>query len=190
VHDRATGETRCVDVDSAGNPSAGSDLAAISADGSSVVFRSQDSNLVPDDTNNRYDIFLHECCWTAASWSNYGAGFPGTNGVPSFTASANPVLGTALTLALGNSSARYTVAALFIGLQRATISSNWGGDLLVDPLTMTIIGLGPSGTTLSGDIPNDQASCGVAVDLQALEADPGAAHGVSFTAGLELVLGH
>jgi hypothetical protein len=38
-------------------------------------------------------------------------------------------------------------------------------------------------------IPNDFALLGVTVDLQALEADPGAAKGVSFTAGLELTLG-
>jgi hypothetical protein len=31
--------------------------------------------------------------------------------------------------------------------------------------------------------------CGFTVDLQAIEADPGAAKGVSFTPGLELLLG-
>jgi hypothetical protein len=38
--------------------------------------------------------------------------------------------------------------------------------------------------------PNDPALLGVASDLQAIEADPGATRGVSFTAGLELVIGY
>jgi hypothetical protein len=39
-------------------------------------------------------------------------------------------------------------------------------------------------------VPNDPALAMVPIDLQALEADPGAAKGVSFSAGLELVLGY
>ena len=42
----------------------------------------------------------------------------------------------------------------------------------------------------SGDIPDDGGLAGVTLDLQALEADPGATEGVSFTAGLELVMGY
>jgi hypothetical protein len=43
---------------------------------------------------------------------------------------------------------------------------------------------------LSGAIPNDEALAGLVVDMQALEHDLGAVRGVSFTAGLELTLGH
>jgi hypothetical protein len=39
-------------------------------------------------------------------------------------------------------------------------------------------------------IPNVDDLCGFTVDLQAIEADQGAVKGVSFTQGLELVLGH
>ena len=45
------------------------------------------------------------------------------------------------------------------------------------------------GDSFTGDIPDDPALCGVTIDLQAIEGDPGAAKGVSFTPGLELVLG-
>ena len=57
------------------------------------------------------------------------------------------------------------------------------------PVITLVVGLGPSGTSFTGDIPNDGTLCGFAVDLQAIESDPGAAKGVSFTPGLELVLG-
>jgi hypothetical protein len=40
-----------------------------------------------------------------------------------------------------------------------------------------------------GTLPDDETLCGVAVDMQALEVDSGAAKGVSFTDGFELILG-
>jgi Tol biopolymer transport system component len=56
VHDRQTGETALVSVDSAGNKGNNwSDMPAISADGRHVAFRSYASNLVAGDTNNVCD---------------------------------------------------------------------------------------------------------------------------------------
>jgi hypothetical protein len=43
---------------------------------------------------------------------------------------------------------------------------------------------------MSGELPSDVTLLGATVDLQAFESDPGAAKGVSFTPGLELVLGY
>lgn len=60
VHDRTTGATTRVSVDSMaveGNDT--SDSATISADGRFVAFRSRASNLVEGDTNERSDVFLH-----------------------------------------------------------------------------------------------------------------------------------
>ena len=52
------------------------------------------------------------------------------------------------------------------------------------------LGLPPGGDSFTGDdLPTIASLCGVTVDLQAIELDPGAAKGVSFTPGLELVLG-
>jgi Tol biopolymer transport system component len=62
VHDRQTGETTRVNVDSAGNEgNAQSAGAVISADGRYVAFESAASNLVPGDTNVAWDIFVHDC---------------------------------------------------------------------------------------------------------------------------------
>jgi hypothetical protein len=48
----------------------------------------------------------------------------------------------------------------------------------------------PQGLDLSGPITQDPALCGASVFLQVLEDDPGASQGLSFTPGLELVLGY
>jgi Tol biopolymer transport system component len=61
VHDRQTGLTERVSVDSAGNQGNGSSGgAAMSGDGRYVAFSSDASNLVAGDTNNADDIFVHD----------------------------------------------------------------------------------------------------------------------------------
>ncbi len=61
VHDRTTRETTRVSVSSAGVQSNGNSFRpAISSDGRFVVFDSDASNLVPGDSNGRFDIFVHD----------------------------------------------------------------------------------------------------------------------------------
>jgi len=61
LRDRQTGETKRVSVSSAGEQAnAGSWGAALSADGRYVAFASWADNLVPDDTNRKSDIFVHD----------------------------------------------------------------------------------------------------------------------------------
>lgn len=62
VHDRDTGETTRVSVASDGTQGNGSpnEAPTISADGRFVAFQSDASNLVPGDTNDVYDIFVHD----------------------------------------------------------------------------------------------------------------------------------
>jgi Tol biopolymer transport system component len=60
IHDRKTGETTRVSMDSQGNQSNGhSAVPALSADGRLVAFESHASNLVEGDTNGTSDIFVH-----------------------------------------------------------------------------------------------------------------------------------
>ena len=61
VHDLWTGETELVSKGMDGNP--GNEYSynsAISADGRSIAFQSEASNLVADDTNEAVDIFVYE----------------------------------------------------------------------------------------------------------------------------------
>ena len=61
VHDRQSGTTTRVSVDSNGNQVTGfSQSPAISADGLHVSFQSNSADLVDDDTNNQYDVFVHD----------------------------------------------------------------------------------------------------------------------------------
>jgi Tol biopolymer transport system component len=61
VHDRVTGLTLQMNVDSAGNPGNGNSLKpGISGDGRRVAFQSQATNLVPGDTNGMTDVFVHD----------------------------------------------------------------------------------------------------------------------------------
>ncbi len=61
VHDRNTGDTERVSVDSSGTQgNSGSANPSISSDGRYVAFYSFASNLVAGDTNGAYDIFVHD----------------------------------------------------------------------------------------------------------------------------------
>ncbi|MHB8789473.1 MAG: TolB family protein [Desulfobulbaceae bacterium] len=61
VHDRLTGVTARVSVDSSGIQGDGlSDLPALSADGRYIAFYSRATNLVSGDTNSYDDVFVHD----------------------------------------------------------------------------------------------------------------------------------
>jgi Tol biopolymer transport system component len=61
VHDRVTDTTELASVSSAGEPgNDGSGPADLSADGRFVAFMSAARNLVPDDSNGAYDIFVRD----------------------------------------------------------------------------------------------------------------------------------
>jgi Tol biopolymer transport system component len=61
VHDRTTGVTERVSVDSAGGQSDGESIEpTISGNGRYVAFHSTASNLVAGDSNGVYDIFVHD----------------------------------------------------------------------------------------------------------------------------------
>ena len=124
-----------------------------------------------------------------ASWQNYGSGWPGANGVPPLVASADPVLGTSIDVLLGNSAGVATTAVFFAGLSQASLPTGWDGILLVTPTWVVPMPLSVDGAALPLEIPDDLALCGLAGYLQALELDGGASDGVSFTEGLELLLG-
>ncbi|MEW6747789.1 MAG: hypothetical protein AB1486_34110 [Planctomycetota bacterium] len=122
-------------------------------------------------------------------WTNYGSGWPGTNGIPTFTAASDPKSCTAVTLNLDNSLGANTTAVLFVGLAAADQPTIRDGHLLVVPTNGFLLPLPAAGLALAGALPCDRVLCGVSVYLQALEVDAGASKGIAFTPGLQLVLG-
>jgi Tol biopolymer transport system component len=68
LHDRVTGETIRVSVDSqGGQANQDNTFPSISTDGRFVAFSSLSSNLVPGDTNDVYDVFVHDRVTAATS---------------------------------------------------------------------------------------------------------------------------
>jgi Tol biopolymer transport system component len=192
LRDRAAGTTALLSVDVSNVAADGaSDTLALSGDATKAAFASVATNLVPNDTNGVCDVFFDDVTVlrTPASWSNYGSGFPGTNGVPNLVSSANPVLGSTIALGFDDSSGTWSVALALFGTQSASIPTRAGGTLLVQPLVSELVGLPPTGGVISGAIPGDATLYGVSAFVQVLELDTGAAHGLSFTPGLQLVFG-
>jgi len=164
---------------------------AISADGAFVAFASAAANLVTPDANPSFDVLVFDpgVAEPDASWANFGSGFPGTHGVPTLVASADPVFGTTITIETSNSLGARTVGLRFIGFSEATIPTTAGGTLLVQPLLLQLFMIAPIGNSIAVHVPRDDVLCGLAIFLQVLEADDGAAKNVSFTPGLRLAFG-
>ncbi len=188
VRDRKRATTTRVSVDSSGSEGdGGSVMPGLSADGELVAFASSADDLVAGDSNGVSDVFVRNRCVAIAS--SYGAGWPGTLGIPTLVESGDPVLGANLTVTISNSLGANTPGLVLIGLAEANVLTPKGGTLLVAPLLWIPLLIHAAGESLSGSLPNDPALCGVAVHLQALELDAGASKGISFTAGLKLLLG-
>ena len=162
---------------------------AISGDGVIVAFCSAATNLVPSDTNGVRDVFTRTRAPNLASSSNYGAGWPGTLGIPGITTTVPPVFSQKTTIHIDNSSTWWTLGFMFVGAVPASIPTPLGGDLLVDYVAMVSVAVGPAGAELTFGIVDDATLYGLSGYAQALELDAGASRGVSFTPGLELILG-
>ena len=93
LHDRQTGTTKRVSVDSSGLEGDGrSGSPAISQDGRFVVFVSLADNLVSGDTNTEDDVFVHDCltgCTTLVSVDSFGVQANGGCGVVAGAVSAD-----------------------------------------------------------------------------------------------------
>ncbi|MEW6743914.1 MAG: hypothetical protein AB1486_14270 [Planctomycetota bacterium] len=133
--------------------------------------------------------FLALHCEAEAVWSNYGPGWPGRHGVPSLFLNRDPALCLVLSLTIGNSLGMKTSGFLFIGVSPQDAATPWGGRLLVEPQWVFSLALPRVGLTIESGLPCDASFCGLRLYLQVLELDSSASHGVSFTPGLELVLG-
>lgn len=75
VHDRTTDQTTRVSVDSAGVEGNSSSVgSSISADGRYVAFESLADNLAPEDTNEAFDVFVHDLSTGATTRASVQSG--------------------------------------------------------------------------------------------------------------------
>ncbi|MFY9344530.1 MAG: hypothetical protein WAT39_18705 [Planctomycetota bacterium] len=136
-----------------------------------------------------WDLAFQSWVSVPASWSNQGAGFPGTTGIPGLTASANPVLGTTPNVLVGNSANATTLGAVFFGVATASIPTPFGGTALIVPLTSVGLVVPVGGGALPFPLPLDPTLCGFVLEMQAVLVDGGAQFGIAFTPGMTWVLG-
>lgn len=129
-------------------------------------------------------------CDCVAYSANYGEGWPGTNDVPTLTASARPILGAIAGIDIGNCLGQPTQAFVLLGTQPANQATAFGGTLLVAaPTVLPPIALPVAGGRLPYALPNDPLLCGIGFVAQALVLDPGASAELAFSRGLSLIVG-
>lgn len=189
--DRGSGAFETVSADCVGfTADKISNDPAMTSDGRFVSFYSEADNLTDDGLNGEM-VYLRDRTipWPTASHQTYGAGWPGTLGVPSLTADVDPQYGATVHVDFGNSLGSWTVGFLLVGLTEDSLPTSKGGTLLVDILRAVPLAVGPGGVEVETTIPFDESLCGFEIDLQGLELDAGASRGVSFTAGLQLIVG-
>lgn len=130
-----------------------------------------------------YWVFTDKCV-------DYGAGHDGTLGVPDCDCIDGADVGGRAQVFISNSLGARTPAILFVGLEAIDVPTNKEGHLLVGDLLFTLpLSIDTAGIYLDGDIPDDPDLGGLSIFLQAIELDPGASKGISFTAGLEMAIG-
>lgn len=139
--------------------------------------------------NVEYSAFTLAC---PAVWYQGIAGWPGTNGTPSLTISANPVMGTTVDLTISNSYGQPTDAFLLQSRTSAQVATQWGGTFALGTpffVSRVVSPLPAGGGTVSIPIPDDSALCGTEHHVQAFVLDPGASHGVAFTNSIQAIVG-
>ncbi len=122
------------------------------------------------------DVRTEICPNTPATTLPYGAGKPGTNGVPVLFSVNPPVLGGSSTLKLVSGAPNAGPAFLFLGLGPASVPFDGGVLLVVPALSLNLPSLDVSGElTLPAAIVRDAKLCGVSLYMQVFVVDPGAA---------------
>ncbi len=138
-----------------------------------------------DDSDADFAIAGTGC---AAAVANYGAGTPGTAGVPSLTATP-PRLGASVRFDLG-SAWPSALGVLAVGANSAS-APVLGGTLLVQPAAVLGVATGAAGTAaVTVAVPGVLSLAGRSLFWQAwIAGDPGAPQGFAASAGLATRLG-
>ncbi len=165
IHDRQTGQTERVSIDSAGVQGNGhSILPSISSDSNSVVFVSEATNLVQADTNNEWDVYIHE---------RETDGNPTATATSSPTASTTPPatptptstsIATATPTATNSPTPTRTATATATGLPTATATN---------PLTLTATPTRTPTATATATMANSGATTRVSVDSSGVQGNNG-----------------
>ncbi|TAH38662.1 MAG: hypothetical protein EYC70_04645 [Planctomycetota bacterium] len=149
-----------------------------------VIVRDAGGRTGSDDSDGDFAIT------DAAAAVAYGSGKAGSMGVPVLSASADPVLGTSITLNIDSARANST-AQLLRGPGTAQIPFDGGTLLVADDKVYNVPINGAGHGSVTGNVPISAALAGVSYYWQAWIAnDPGASgQGNAFSNGLQTRLG-
>lgn len=153
-----------------------------------VVARDAQGRAGSDDSDADFAILGTGC---RAESGSYGAGKPGSIGVPVLATDQPPRLGEPFAVELSGTLPA-AVFFLLTGTQAASLPFE-GGTILVDPTGgFTLVTDGQGGWRQGFFVPDAPVLCGLALHLQAwIPGDPGASGtGWAASAGLRIVLGH
>jgi len=154
------------------------------------------------------DLYVHsyalgslEQITTRATATSYGAGCPGSNGIPALTATNLPELGATYSLALGNLDPTASVALIVTGLSRTTSSQGplplslqpfgLGADcnLLTSADNQQIIPVTTSQGTYDLTIPSTLDLRGLPLHNQVASIDPIAPGGIAMSNAVRAIVG-
>ncbi len=135
-------------------------------------------------------------CQAAATWIEFGDGFrnggPGDT-TPTVTISNSPELGATIDLIVQNPGSGGNAACILFSDRVGAESSPFGGTIHVDRFSAAAfdiaLPLAAGESRFSLTLPSDAKRCGQSIFIQVLLIDAGAASGVAFSNGLELILG-
>jgi FG-GAP repeat len=135
------------------------------------------------------EVIVKSGSFDVGGWGNWGVGFPGTTSTPSLTASGNMAICQQSMVHLTNSHGAASLPALFfIGNSMIDLQTGYGGKLLLVPAVVVPVTVPASGLNLPFEV-CDTLLVNQQFRLQAVEFDPGAAKGVSFSQGMWITLG-
>lgn len=161
----------------------------ITSNGRFVVLLGKATNLVANDTNATYDVFVRDRCAPAVTQS-YGSGFPGTGGIaPQLSLLGAAAIGTTPSVTLTNPSNTSTLALVILGLQQQAAPHPAGGTLLATLDAADLYAVPAAGLSFPTPVPDIVDLCGIDLHLQALVLDAGATAGIAFSQGLRVTIG-
>ena len=82
---------------------------------------------------DRGQLIVYSTTNSPASFQNYGAGWPGTLGIPGITVSNPPEFQSLITITVDNSAGIATTGLLVLGFVPANIPTHAGGMILISP---------------------------------------------------------
>lgn len=123
-------------------------------------------------------------------WGNWGVGFPGAAGTPVLNASGNMAVCQQNMILLSNSSggASALPGLFFVSNTVVDLQTGYGGKLLVVPMVVIPVTVPAAGLFMPFEV-CDTFLVNQQFRLQAVELDPGAAKGVSFSPGMWITFG-